>query len=420
MSAQTRPLLPTALAGPPWHGCSRLLWRSALHVPHVDSGPAFVHAPSQDGTYAIFHIGTGTGPADGGKNCTPAPPGPPAPPPPAVPCTGVAPLPGWKCSAHVCAGDGQHAEGQCGADLGEPKLDCTAGDVAGCSAAAAKACLATPKCVAFAMSHIWPSGSGGYQSAKLFSSAVATTPNKDWSVWTKAAHPVYEPGVAVAGAPWAGGVGDAIDHGVVFGQHEGFAARVQAGGSTIHVAKSLDGPWEPLVSNHLGGCNNPAPWVHPNGTIYCLCGNTVLRTDDIAGNWTHISSLSHSGVRDVTSRCDTAGAGATPVDLVSPSSSFALTHTPPPPVTQYTRALPAMLAALVRALVRARSSLSWVLMPRCCGVPVGVLALGVCPPPSPPNPPVFAFLASSSFHLHRAPLATTRTLSCTRTRAGGI
>ena len=39
------------------------------------------------------------------------------------------------------------------------------------------------------------------------------------------------------------------------------------GGSTIHVSKSLNGPWEPLA-NDLGSCNNPAPWVHPNGTIY--------------------------------------------------------------------------------------------------------------------------------------------------------
>ena len=41
------------------------------------------------------------------------------------------------------------------------------------------------------------------------------------------------------------------------------------GGSTIHIAKSLDGPWSPLQTT-LGACNNPAPWVHPNGTIYVL------------------------------------------------------------------------------------------------------------------------------------------------------
>ena len=41
-----------------------------------------------------------------------------------------------------------------------------------------------------------------------------------------------------------------------------------AAGSTIHVSKSLDGPWTPLSPNTLGNCNNPAPWVHSNGTIY--------------------------------------------------------------------------------------------------------------------------------------------------------
>lgn len=43
------------------------------------------------------------------------------------------------------------------------------------------------------------------------------------------------------------------------------AAGSVQGGSTIHVSKSLYGPWEPLA-NSLGGCNNPAPWV----TTQCL------------------------------------------------------------------------------------------------------------------------------------------------------
>eukprot|EP00911_Craspedida_sp_UC1_P001909 UC1_evm2s1466 len=66
-------------------------------------------------------------------------------------------------------------------------------------------------------------------------------------------------------------------------------------GSTIHVSKSLSGPWSPLSPNTLGGCNNPAPWVHPNGTLYCLCSNNVLRAESIHGPWTRISSLSHTG-----------------------------------------------------------------------------------------------------------------------------
>lgn len=82
--------------------------------------------------------------------------------------------------------------------------------------------------------------------------------------WCLQAEPESEPEPELAvGAPWTGGSRDAIDHGIVFGQHGEFAAQLQqarAGGSTIHIAKSLNGPWEPLISNHLGGCNNPAPW----------------------------------------------------------------------------------------------------------------------------------------------------------------
>jgi hypothetical protein len=72
-------------------------------------------------------------------------------------------------------------------------------------------------------------------------------------------------------------------------------AAAGGGGSTIHTATSLNGPWVPLMKNTLGGCNNPAPWVHQNGSIYCLCGNTVLRAESISGPWAHISSLAHSG-----------------------------------------------------------------------------------------------------------------------------
>ena len=99
-----------------------------------------------------------------------------------------------------------------------------------------------------------------------------------------------------------------IDHGVVLGMSTSPdpsrtassssaapASSPAAAGSTIHVANSLDGPWTPLEPNTLGGCNNPAPWVHQNGTIYCLCGSAVLRANSISGPWEHISSLSHSG-----------------------------------------------------------------------------------------------------------------------------
>lgn len=70
--------------------------------------------------------------------------------------------------------------------------------------------------------------------------------------------------------------------------------RLQAG-STIHVSNSLMGPWEPLVPNTLPGCNNPAPWVHPNGTIFIVCGGDLLRADTIKGPWNKVTSFSHGG-----------------------------------------------------------------------------------------------------------------------------
>jgi hypothetical protein len=66
-----------------------------------------------------------------------------------------------------------------------------------------------------------------------------------------------------------------------------------AAGSTIHVSTSLNGPWEPLSQNTLPGCNNPAPWVHPNGTLFSVCSkhNDLLRADSISGPWTNIANV---------------------------------------------------------------------------------------------------------------------------------
>jgi hypothetical protein len=65
-------------------------------------------------------------------------------------------------------------------------------------------------------------------------------------------------------------------------------------GSMIHVASSLDGPWTPLANanNILGKCNNPAPWVHPNGTyIYVGCGGLLKRATTIAGPYETIATF---------------------------------------------------------------------------------------------------------------------------------
>lgn len=56
------------------------------------------------------------------------------------------------------------------------------------------------------------------------------------------------------------------------------------------------GPWIPLEPNTLGGCNNPAPWVHPNGTIFIVCKDLLLRSEDsISGPWSQVSQFTHDG-----------------------------------------------------------------------------------------------------------------------------
>jgi hypothetical protein len=63
-------------------------------------------------------------------------------------------------------------------------------------------------------------------------------------------------------------------------------------GSTIHVSRSLYGPWEPLQNNTLPSCNNPAPFVHSNGTIFIVCNLHLYRTESIRTNWTLVSNVS--------------------------------------------------------------------------------------------------------------------------------
>lgn len=59
----------------------------------------------------------------------------------------------------------------------------------------------------------------------------------------------------------------------------------------VHVSKSLDGPW--TVVPGVKGCNNPAPWVHSNGTIYLWCGS-LLRADTVAGPYTRAGNQTMS------------------------------------------------------------------------------------------------------------------------------
>lgn len=67
-------------------------------------------------------------------------------------------------------------------------------------------------------------------------------------------------------------------------------------GSTIHTSRTLYGPWEPVDPNPLPGCNNPAPWVHPNGTIYVVCRPKIYRAEDLTSGWVYVADVpTHGG-----------------------------------------------------------------------------------------------------------------------------
>ena len=75
-------------------------------------------------------------------------------------------------------------------------------------------------------------------------------------------------------------------------------------GSTVHYSASPNGPFVPLLNTSYPGCNNPSPFLAPNGTVFVLCTWTLYRTVnpwDVAGDWVKVSSVSppsKSGLQD--------------------------------------------------------------------------------------------------------------------------
>lgn len=65
------------------------------------------------------------------------------------------------------------------------------------------------------------------------------------------------------------------------------AAATGAGsvGSTLHYATNPYGPWTPVVPPPPG-CNNPAPFLHPNGTWYLFCSGPLYSAPSFFGPWT--------------------------------------------------------------------------------------------------------------------------------------
>ena len=70
-------------------------------------------------------------------------------------------------------------------------------------------------------------------------------------------------------------------------------------GSRVHTSNSLSGPWRPLpgVTGAASRCNNPAPALHLNGSLFLMCGSsTLLRSEhgDPAGPWSTVGALNRS------------------------------------------------------------------------------------------------------------------------------
>lgn len=75
------------------------------------------------------------------------------------------------------------------------------------------------------------------------------------------------------------------------------SSRVLASSGVLHTATNPAGPWTPQNPQGLGGCNNPAPYVFPNGTIYLVCsqgGTNIYTAESWKGPWKG-GSLTYSG-----------------------------------------------------------------------------------------------------------------------------
>ena len=234
----------------------------------------------KDGSFAIVHIGSGSGAAAGGANCTcmqqgpgwppppagcpPAPPPPPPPPPPGPSKACTQQIPGYRCYVGRCAASvpcaGSHCE--CGPDITEPKLSCKGTEA--CAIAAATKCNATTGCEQFTQLAA---------ATKLYPNTSQLVANSDWTAFVK--------------------IGSKADVQLAAAQQQ--QTTHVGSGSSIHVSKSLHGPWVPLAPNTLGSCNNPAPWVHKNGTIFIVCGGEMKRSQSISGPWTKVTTFSHAG-----------------------------------------------------------------------------------------------------------------------------
>ena len=77
-------------------------------------------------------------------------------------------------------------------------------------------------------------------------------------------------------------------------------AGADATGSTLHIAPSPFGPWQPSPYPPPS-CNNPAPLLLANSSWLLLCDSTALyAAGSVLGPWSRVGTLDHAGGLDAT------------------------------------------------------------------------------------------------------------------------
>ena len=224
--------------------------RRDLALPHDAHNPQAIRMP--DGKWYIFHIGT----AEGKGNlpvCDESHDTSGFPPWPAARSTGTTascpPAPkGFNLTSNACIAEKGCNTSHCNCGPELLSGPCEPHDVASCARWGHGNCTATKGCSSFALRMTnncttvmrWALHAKGH-----------AVPNRDWAAYV---------GPPVPGPPPA------------------------KPGSSLHVADSPSGPWTPVIPAPPR-CNNPAPALHPNGTLFLVCTWFMMSAPSPRGPW---------------------------------------------------------------------------------------------------------------------------------------
>jgi hypothetical protein len=243
--------------------------REGIAVPHQAHNPQAIVV---NGSWYVFHIGSGNSRSEV-KSCNETLP--PARTGTAVatapldsPLAGQCPAapPGFGRSDASCISKAPCASAHCncGSDslaLGDCRGGIVGGDVPKCVASGAASCAAASGCHGFAVrtSRCAAGTAVRWQTYREGAAAADTVANADWTAYTTAAGaptpPPAPPTPPVPPPP-----------------------PPPVPGSALHVAPVPGGPFRPVAApGGPAGCNNPSPFVHPNGTVLLACTWTLRR-----------------------------------------------------------------------------------------------------------------------------------------------